>query len=75
MTPRRILMRDDTLPHQIRLFFNGQDIAVSCTCLRGVDGTRAHHSPLEMRPRWEPGEALAVHAAHVFEARARELTP
>ena len=75
MRPRRILMRDDTLPHQIRLFFNSQDIAVSCTCLRGVDGTRAHHSPLEIRSQWKPEEVQAVYRQHLAEARVRELTP
>ena len=65
--PRRVTMRDDSLPHQIVIFAlsSSSKIAVSCNCLRGIDGTRAHYSPLEVRYRWEPGEPMAIWRAHV----------
>jgi hypothetical protein len=63
----RVTWRDDSLPHQMRLYMIGQDIAVSCNCMRGVDGTAAHYSPLEVRGRWEAAEAQAVYRAHLAE--------
>jgi hypothetical protein len=65
---RRITMRDETLPHQIVLFLVSCDIAVSCNCMRGIDGTSAHCSPLEVRGKWEAAEAMAVWRAHVATA-------
>jgi hypothetical protein len=67
-TPRRVVYRDDSLPHQIRLFMVGQDIAVSCTCLRkmvrspkAMSRGPASFAPIEMRTRWESGEAVRAH--------------
>jgi hypothetical protein len=55
-------MRDDTLPHQIRLTFRRRDrIAVSCTCR----ATGHDYKPLEVRSRWDAAEAQAVWRAHL----------
>jgi hypothetical protein len=71
MSPQpRVTYRDDTLPHQIRLFLVGYEIAVSCTCMRGIDGTASHYSPIEIRSRWEADEAQAVYAAHLAARKA-----
>lgn len=68
--PRRVTMRDDSLPHQIRLTFTGdsvQRIAVSCTC-RMTRGNIAGPGPLEARERWDdPSEPLRIWARHVAE--------
>jgi hypothetical protein len=61
--PRVRMWRDDSLPHQIVLYLIGSSIAVSCNCMRGVDGRQP--SPFEVRTRWEPGEAPAVWRAHL----------
>ena len=63
----RVTWRDDSLAHQLVLYHIGQEIAVSCNCMRGVDGTAAHHSPLEVRAKWEAADALAVYRAHLAE--------
>jgi hypothetical protein len=67
----RITWRDDTLPHQIRLFLVGgssrNDIGVSCACLRkGTGGGMGeHYEPLDARPRWDWPDAKAVYDAHL----------
>jgi hypothetical protein len=66
----RVVLEDDTLPHQIRIFLlNAQSgrIAVSCCCLKkGTRGaSRGHYTPIESRKRWEPGTDVAVWRAHV----------
>jgi hypothetical protein len=38
-------------------------IAVSCACMKGVDGGR-HCAPLEIRSRWDAGEALETWREH-----------
>ena len=65
----RITMRDDTLPHQIRLIFKPgakvTNIAVSCTCM-GSPGVYRH--VIESRDRWDdPGEPITVWRRHVAE--------
>lgn len=66
--PRRVTLRDPALPHQIVIFTIGKDIAVSCNCLRGIDGTQAHCSPLEVRYQWEPDQPMQVWRAHLAAA-------
>jgi hypothetical protein len=61
-------MRDNTLPHQIRLFFtslNGNHsglIAVSCQCRKKKGGG---YEPIVTRARWDADEAQAVYRAHL----------
>jgi hypothetical protein len=55
----RVTLQDDSLPHQIRLFMIGHEIAVSCNCLRGVDGGWMY-APIEVRGCWETAEALGA---------------
>jgi hypothetical protein len=71
----RVMWRDDEARHQIRVFLHtrsGGKLAVSCTCRvtnhagAGVTG----HEPLEVRTRWETGEAQAVYRAHLAEVGA-----
>ena len=61
---RRVTMRDDYLPHQIRLFFYGSasaEIAVSCSCLPSS-------RPLDKRKRWDdPDEPLRIWRQHMAE--------
>jgi hypothetical protein len=68
-------MRDDTLPHQIRLFFTGGTgrIAVSCNCQ--VNGEQRNaagpvYRPLDSRTQWEPHEPMEVWRAHMAEVEA-----
>ena len=61
LPPRRVTMRDDTLPHQIRIGFapdGNHLLAVSCTC-------RDYREPLEMRASFEPDEPMLIWRAHV----------
>ncbi len=60
----RVLLADDSLPHQIRLRLahNGSQIAVSCTCQRMASGA---HRPLAQRVRWEAADALAAWRTHI----------
>jgi hypothetical protein len=64
----RVTFRDDTAPHQIRIFKEqaGSKIAVSCTCRASGYGIYGppHYEPLEARVLWEPGEAIAVWREH-----------
>lgn len=55
-----MILEDDTLPHQIRLRFVGQNIAVTCTCIQ-----RVHGAALEMRTRWTTAEAFIVYNKHL----------
>jgi hypothetical protein len=73
----RIMWRDDTLPHQIRIFLVRNDIAVSCVCrrtklIRDTSGRYSaageHYEPLEARPRWDWPDAKAVYDAHLEPA-------
>jgi len=65
MTPR-FVVEDPSLPHQIVLTLSGHDIAVSCNCLRGMGAPRATGcSPLEVRTRWESGEAYSRWLEHM----------
>jgi hypothetical protein len=62
-------MRDDSLPHQIRIFFRGAHsgyIAVSCVCLKQGGSYR----PLESRTLWQPHEPMKVWRAHMAEVGA-----
>jgi len=70
----RVTMRDDTLPHQIRLSLRSTTgkIAVSCTCLR-IGRNDYDYEPIEIRPRWDADEAKAVWRAHIVAAR--KVTP
>ncbi len=63
----RVLLADDSLPHQIRLVMvhNGNQIAVSCTCQRTPSGA---YRPLAQRVRWEAADALAAWREHVRRA-------
>lgn len=70
--PRRVLMRDPALPHQIVIGYvpgsTTNDIYVSCNCKaeRAANGGRPHrYEPLESRTRWEPDEILAAYRAHL----------
>ena len=62
------MYQDDSLPHQIRIFLvsGGPGLAVSCNCLRTGQG----FEPIEVRKRWEPGEAPAVWRAHLAGTEA-----
>jgi len=69
--PARVTMRDDSLPHQVRLFFLGRPgprhlwVAVSCTCLRENGGS---YRPLDARACWDdPDEPLRIWQAHYRE--------
>jgi hypothetical protein len=77
MPEPRVVLEDDTLPHQIRIFLVGGQsgrIAVSCTCLKKATRGPAknHYKPIESRKRWEPGSDLAVWRAHVEAVSADE---
>jgi hypothetical protein len=64
----RYVMRDDSLPHQIRLNLNGNNgISVSCTCRAtgAVGGGTCHYEPLETRSRWESHEPIQVWRKHM----------
>jgi hypothetical protein len=67
----KIMWRDDTLPHQIRIFLVGgssrNDIGVSCVCRRnGHGGAQGEcYEPLEARARWDWPDAKAVYDAHL----------
>lgn len=75
-------MRDDSLPHQIRLTFAGApssakqvvQIAVSCTCRRyGGNAAGPVYRPLEARDRWDdPGEPLRIWREHMDEIGTEE---
>lgn len=58
--------RDPSLPHQIVLFFyrNGQ-IAVSCNCQRGLNGSPQSYKPFGFRRLWQPGEVTACYKEHL----------
>ena len=62
----RFILRDDTLPHQIRVFkLNATTkIGVSCTCRATIGPGTSHYEPIESRVLWEPGEAIAVWREH-----------
>jgi len=75
-----VTMRDDTLPHQIRLFFwrppqGGTDrIAVSCTC-QAIPGTHnaagPAYVPFAARERWDdPADYWAIWKRHHAETEA-----
>lgn len=59
-------MRDDSLPHQIRIFglSGGHQIAVSCTCRSSQPGGTTYE-PLEVRPRWDSSEPIQVWRRHM----------
>ena len=66
LQPARVTMRDDSLPHQIRLKFtsNGEArtdlIGVFCSCRPGM--------ALDKRARWDdPDEPLRIWARHAAE--------
>ena len=68
----RITMRDDTLPHQIRLVFSyttsTQAIGVSCTCRSTgrASGAGPFYEPFARRTRWDdPGEPLRIWRQHM----------
>ena len=71
--PARVTMRDDRLPHQIRLTFTPgkvQHVAVSCTCrATGHSGAAGpSYRPLESRDRWDdPAEPMRIWRAHMDE--------
>lgn len=72
LRPARVTMRDDTLPHQIRLTFcvpsTVTHIAVSCTCMATGHGSAGGPSyrPIEARGRWDdPGEPMAIWRQHL----------
>lgn len=65
MTAPRYVLEDPPLPHQVYLYFIGSGIAVSCNCMRGIDGSKRHRSPLEVRGKWETGEAYACWLGHM----------
>lgn len=69
--PRRVTLRDDRLPHQIRLTFTATaQVAVSCTCqATGHSGTAGPvYRPIAQRDRWDdPAEPLRIWAAHRAE--------
>ncbi len=71
----RVTLRDDSLPHQIRIFkLNATTkIGVSCTCraTSGYGAGTSHYGPLESRVLRQPGEAIAVWRKHY----AQEGTP
>ena len=57
----RFTMRDDTLPHQIRVGFapdGNHLLAVTCTC-------RDYRDPLEVRASFEPDEPMTIWRAHM----------
>jgi hypothetical protein len=61
VTDRRFVLEDPDLPHQITIRQArgaGNRLAVSCNCL---------DAPLEIRGRWDAGEAIAVWRAHMAE--------
>lgn len=73
----KITLRDDSLPHQIRLSYltpaggGTVELAVSCNCRRvkhpqGAPG----YEPLESRTRWEPDEPIEVWRRHMAEVTA-----
>ncbi len=66
---RRVLRWDDEAEHQVRLSIQHrtQHIAVSCSCRPNPNGG---WEPLEARPSWQPGEAIARWRQHVAEAEA-----
>jgi len=67
------MRRDDTLPHQIRVFLvAGHRLGVSCNCRRtGAGGAQGEcYEPLEVRSRWEADEAQAVYRRHLADAEA-----
>jgi hypothetical protein len=68
MKPATVVYRDPALEHQIVLGYQwrpgGAGISVSCNCRR-VPGTAGVYMPLEVRERWEPGQALAVYGKHL----------
>jgi len=77
----RVTWRDDSLPHQIRIFLHtasGGKIAVSCTCLASparMKNGRAHpgilrYRPLDARTLWQPHEPMEVWRAHMAEVEA-----
>jgi hypothetical protein len=68
VTAPRVMWRDDTAPHQIRLFFEaGGAVAVSCTCrrTRQPGGGTHGHVPFEARKSWDNDEYLAVWRVHL----------
>jgi hypothetical protein len=68
MRPATVVYRDLDLPHQpvfeYQWRLRGVWISVSCNCRR-VPGTGGVYVPLEVRERWEPGQALAVYGKHL----------
>ena len=59
------VFRDPSVPHQIVLVLSGNEIVVSCNCMRGANGYGWSYSPLESRTRWDADEALAVYRKHL----------
>ena len=65
--PSRVVLRDDSLPHQIRIYFSRPHlIAVSCNCLK----QGSSYMPLGERTRWEPHEPMALWRKHMAEVEA-----
>ena len=77
LRPARVTMRDDSLPHQIRLTFaylrGTQAIAVSCTCRATGYASKAGPSyrPLAKRTRWgDPAEPMRIWRKHMAEVES-----
>lgn len=74
----QITLRDDSLPHQIRLSYSTppgggtMEIAVSCNCrrIRHQQGGAPGYEPLESRTRWEPDEPIEVWRRHMAAVNA-----
>jgi hypothetical protein len=62
-------MRDDTAPHQIRLIYVGQKIAVTCMCIQRPyqHGRKVLAKPRTLLPA---EEALQIYRAHLAEIGA-----
>jgi len=71
---RRITRRDPSLPCQIVITrcLSRNGIAVSCNCRR-IGRNGCDYEPIEVRPSWEPGEAMAAWRDHLREAGAVAL--
>lgn len=83
VVPAKVTMRDDRLPHQIRLTFTGApssakqvaQIAVSCTCqATGGSGPAGPvYRPLTQRARWDdPAGPMRIWREHMDEIGAKE---
>jgi len=56
----KLLMRDDTLPHQIRIISVGADIGVTCSC-------QPPRVVFKRAPILPADEALAVYRKHLAD--------